>query len=88
MLIELKKYDFARKLIDECEYKSSQIVFFSGILHALKKEYSQAKERFNMLSHDSFIAHKYYEAVCSLEKGEIKEFDFKPVIIESTIDTL
>ena len=88
ILIEIKEYNLARKLIEESEYKNPQIVFFSGVLHALKKEYPEAKARFKMLSPISFIAHKYYEAVCLLENEKITEYSFEPKIIESTIDML
>ena len=55
ILIEIKEYNLARKLIEESEYKNPQIVFFSGVLHDLKKEYPEAKARFKMLSPISFI---------------------------------
>ena len=87
-LIELKEYDLARRLIDECEYKSSQVVFFSGILYAIKKDYSKAKAIFKELSPMSFIAYKYHNAIIDIEKGRIKEHNFEPVIIESSVDML
>jgi len=88
ILIEIKQYNFARKLIVECEYKSSQVVFFSGVLYALEKNYLQAKVRFKMLSPISSIAYKYHEAVCSLEKRKIKEYYFEPKIIRPSIEML
>ena len=89
ILIEIKQFDFARKLINDSEHNNIQVDFLSGILYALQKDYQNAKSIFLKLKGVSDLASEYYNADCSLEEGKIKEYAFESRnIIDSSVEVL
>jgi len=90
LFIEVGDFTNARKIINKYpDYDcSTQLIFLSGILYAKRKKYESALEEFLSIKNESKIANEYFKKTKEIIDGKIKDFNFKPKIIEWGIDII
>jgi tetratricopeptide (TPR) repeat protein len=84
-LTDMGRLKETKALINKFHREDSiQLRFLEGVVHAKEHEYDKAAKIFLSLSERSTIAKEYYGKTSLIKSGKIKDYDFKPALIESS----